>query len=88
MAGKYDPPVDKRILNLEGPRFGVSAVLVCSVNRRITIHLCWSGFVAGPRAAVASKESEDPNELRGVKSLLSGLLVEFSVLAKVLSQRK
>ena len=48
----------------------------------------WSKFVAGSRADVASKESEDPNEPRGVKSLLSGLPVEISVLAKALSRRK
>ena len=42
---------------------------------------------AGSRAAVASKESEDLNELKGVKILLSELLVEFSVLARFLSWR-
>ena len=78
----------KNTLSSEGPRFGVSAELECSVSRRIILHLRWSESVAGSRAAVASKESDDPNELRGVKSLLSGLLVEFSVLAKVLSRRK
>ena len=75
-------------LSLEGPCFGVSAELEYSVSRRIILHLRWSESVAGFCAAVASKESEDPNEPRGVKSLLSGLLAEFSVLAKVLSRRK
>ena len=78
----------KKSLSLEGPCFDVSAELEYSVSRRIILHLCWSESVAVARAAVASKESEDPNELRGVKSLFSGLLVEFSVLAKVLSRRK
>ena len=67
---------------LEGPCFDVSMELEYSVSRRIILHLCWSESVAGSRAVVASKESEDPNELRGVKSLLSGLLVEFSVLQR------
>ena len=80
--------MNKKSLNLEGPRFDVSAELEYMVSWRITLHLRWSEFVAGSRAAVASKESEDPNVLRGVKSLLSGLPVEFSVLAKALSGRK
>ena len=42
----------------------------------------------GSRAAVASKESEDLDELRGVKSLISGLLFEFSVLERAPSRRK
>ena len=78
----------KKSLCLEGPRLGVSAELEYSVGRRILLHLRWSESVAGSRAAVASKESEDPNELRGVKILLSGLSFESSVLAKALSQRK
>ena len=52
-------------------------------SRRIILHLRWSEFVAGSRAAVASKESDDPDELRGVKILLFGLPVEISVLAKL-----
>ena len=80
--------MDKKSLNLEGPHFDVSAELEYMVSRRITLHLRWSEFVVGSRAVIASKESEDPNELRGVKSLLSGLLVEFSVLAKALSWTK
>ena len=78
----------KKRLSLEGPRFEVSAELEYSVSPRIILHLRWSEFVAVSHVVVASKESEDPNELRGVKSLLSGLLVGFSVLAKVLSRRK
>ena len=80
--------MSKNSLNLERPRFDVSVDLEYLVSRTITLHLRWSEFVAGSRAAVASKESEDPNELRGVKSLLSGLPVEISVLAKALSRRK
>ena len=78
----------KKSLSSKGPRFNVSVELECSVSRRIIRHLRWSESVAGSRATIASKESEDPNELRGVKTLLSGLLVEISVLAKALSQRK
>ena len=78
----------KKSLSLEGPRFNVSAELEYSVSRRIILHRRWPESVAGSRAAIASKESEDPSELRGVKSLLSGLLIKFSVLAKVLSKRK
>ena len=75
-------------LSLEGRRFGVSVELEYSVSRRTILHLRCSDSGAGSRATVASKESEDPNELRGVKSLLSRLPVEFSVLAKALSRRK
>ena len=78
----------KKSLSLEEPRFDVFVELERSVNRRTILHLHWSGFVVDSHAAVASKESEDLNELRGVKTLLSGLLVEVSVLAKVLSRRK
>ena len=78
----------KKDLSLERPRFDVSVELEYLVSRTITLHLRWSEFVVGSRAAVASKEIEDPNELRGVKSLLSGLPVEFSVLAKALSRTK
>ena len=69
-------------------RFGVSVELECSVSRRTTLHLRCSESGAGSHAAVASKESEDPDELRGVKSLIYGLLFEFSVLAKAQSHRK
>ena len=58
------------------------------VSRRTTLHLHWFGSGVDSRVAVASKESEDLNKPRGVKTLLSGLLVEVSVLAKVLSRRK
>ena len=54
----------------------------------ITRHLHWSGSGGGSRVAVASKESDDPNKPRGVKTLLSELLVEVSVLARGLSRRK
>ena len=56
--------MDKKSLNLEGPRFDVFAELEYLVSRRITLHLHWSEFFAGSRAVIASKESEDPNELR------------------------
>ena len=60
----------------------------CLVNRRIILHLHWSGFGGGSRVVVVSKESEDLNNPRGVKTLLSGLPVEVSVLANGLSRRK
>ena len=58
------------------------------VSRRTILHLHWSGSDVDSRAVVASKESEDLNKPRGVKTLLSGLPAEVSALAKVLSQRK
>ena len=58
------------------------------VNLRINLHLYWSGSGGGSRVAIVSKESEDLNKPRGVKTLLSGLPVEVSVLAKILSRRK
>ena len=88
MAGERDPPADAKNLSSEAPRFGVFVELEYTVSQRIILHLRCSESVAGSCVAIASKESEDPHELRGVKSLLSGLLVEFSVLAKVLSRRK
>ena len=54
--------MDKKSLSLEGPRFDVSTELEYSIRQRIILHLRWSESVAGSRAAVASKESEDPNE--------------------------
>ena len=51
-------------------------------NQKIILHLRWSESVADSRVAVASKESEDPNELRGVKSLLSGLTRRIFYLGK------
>ena len=88
MDGEQDPPAGKENLSLKRPCFGISVEPECLVNQRTILHLRCSESGAGSRAAFASKESEDPNELRGVKSLLSGLLVGFSVLAKVLSRRK
>ena len=78
----------KKSLSSEGPRFDVSDELEYLVSRRIILHLHYFESVVGSCAAIASKESEDPNELRGVKTLLSGLLAEVSVLAKILSRRK
>ena len=77
----------KRVIKKE-PRFDVFEGQECSVSRRITHHLHLSGSSGDSRVAVASKESEDLNKPRGVKTLLSGLLVEVSVLAKILSRRK
>ena len=62
MAGERDPPVAKKELSLEEPRFGVSAEPEYSVSRRTILHLRCSESGASSRAAVASKESEDPNE--------------------------
>ena len=58
------------------------------VSRRTTRHLHWSGSDDDSRVAVVSKESEDLNKPRGVKTSLFGLLDEVPVLAKVLSRRK
>ena len=58
------------------------------VSRRTTLHHRLSGSDVDSRVAVASKESEDLNKPRGVKTLLSGSLVEVSILAKILSRRK
>ena len=57
------------------------------VKRKAVHHRHYSGPDGGSHV-VALKESGDPNKLTGEKSLLSGLLVEFSALAKALSQRK
>ena len=48
----------------------------------------WSGSDGGSHVAAFSKENEDPNKPKGVKTLLSRLPVEVSVLAKVMSRRK
>lgn len=67
----------KKSLSLEGPRFDISVELEYSVSQRIILHLRCSEFDAGSRAAVASKESEDPNELRGVKAYFPGYPSNF-----------
>ena len=54
----------------------------------INRHLHRSGSGGGSHVAVVSKENEDLNKPRGVKTLLSGLPAEVSVLVKVLSRRK
>ena len=59
-----------------------------SVSRRVNRHLHRSGSAGGSHVAVVSKENEDANKPRGVKTLLSGLLAEVSALVKVLSRRK
>ena len=58
------------------------------VSQRTTLHRRLSRSDVDSHVVVASKESEDPNNPRGVKTILSGLLVEVSVLAKSLSRRK
>ena len=57
-------------------------------SRRTTLHRLLSGSDADSHVAVASKESEDLNKPRGVKTLLSELPVEVFALVKVLSRRK
>ena len=54
----------------------------------IVLHPCWSDSIADSHAVVASKENQDPDELRGVKILLFGLLFGFSILAKARSQMR
>ena len=60
----------------------------CSVNRKKSTHGRCSGLCGELRVAVSSKESWDPSELEGEKSLLSGLLVGILVLAEVLSGKE
>ena len=72
----------------KAPRSDVSEEQGYLVSRRTTRHLHWSGSDIDSRIIVASKESEDLNKPRGVKTLLSGLPGEVSALVKVLSRRK
>ena len=58
------------------------------VSRRVNRHLHQTGSVGGSHVAVVSKENEDLNKPRGVKTLLSELPAEVSAFIKVLSQRK
>ena len=58
------------------------------VSRRVSHRFHWSGSDGGSHVAVVSKENEDLNKPRGVKTLLSGLPAEVSALVKVLSRRK
>ena len=58
------------------------------VRRRVNRRLRRSGSAGGSHVAVISKENEDLNKPRGVKTLLSGLPAEVSALVKVLSRRK
>ena len=48
----------------------------------------YSGLGGGSHVVAFSKENEGPNKPKGVKTLLSGLPVEVSVLANGLSRRK
>ena len=71
---------------LKKPHSGVFEEFL--VSRR-TVHCRhWSGPDGGSHVAAFSKENEDPNKPKGVKTLLSRLPVEVSVLAKVMSRRK
>ena len=60
----------------------------CLVTRKKWSRCRYAGSFSELHVAVSSKESWDPSELKGEKSLLSGLIVGFSVLAEVLSRRK
>ena len=62
--------------------------LLHQVSQRRGLHLCWSGSASDFHESVASKEIEDLVKLRDVKTLLSGLLYGFSVLAKARSRMK
>ena len=68
------------------PHFGVSEGY--SVSWRVNRHLHLNGSGGASHVAIVSKENEDLNKARGVKTLLSGLPAEVSALAKVLSWRK
>ena len=76
MCREYKKPLDG-IYELES-----------SVNRRRSPLGRYAELCGELRVAVSSKESLDPSELEGEKSLLSDLLVGFSMLAEVLSRRK
>ena len=71
-----------------GPQFGIFVELESLVNLKTTLHLHYSEFDVDSHVVVVSKESEDLNKPRGVKTLLSVLLAEVSVLANVLRWRK
>jgi hypothetical protein len=70
------------------PLFGAFEEPVCLVSRTKDFHSRYSGLCGELHVAISSKESWDPSKLKGEKILLSGLLVEFSVSAGVLSRRK
>ena len=78
--------VNTRVQIKKEPYFGISEGY--SVSRRINHHLHRSGSGGISHVAVVSKENEDLNKLRGVKTLLSGLPAEVCDLVKVLSRRK
>ena len=75
-----------RVEGQKEPHSGISEESL--VGERVNRHLHQTGSAGGSHVAIVSKENEDRNKPRGVKTLLSGLLVEVSVLAKILSQRK
>ena len=64
-----------------------SAVFEESVEEQKAVHRR-SGPDGRSHVAVFSKENEGPDKPKGVKTLLSGLPIEFSILAKALSRRK
>ena len=57
------------------------------VEEQQAVHQC-SGPNGGSHVATFSKENEGPDKPKGVKTLLSGLRLEVSVLANGSSRRK
>ena len=78
--------MDEKGTSEKKPQFDAS--LLCRVTRRRDRCPCWSGCDAGFREPVASKEIEGLDELKDVKSLLSGLPFGLSAVAKAPSRRK
>ena len=64
-----------------------SGVFEESVEEQQAVHH-HSGSDGGSHVAAFSKENEDPDNPKGVKTLLSGLRLELSILANGLSRRK
>ena len=71
---------------MRSPRSGASSTRL--VSRKRGRRPCWSGCAAGSHASVASKQIEDLDKLKDVKSLLSGLPFGLSALARAPSRRK
>ena len=86
MVNKSNSLVNTRVKVKKEPHFGVSEEFL--VSRRVNRHLHRSGSGDGSHVAVISKENEDLNNPRGVKTLLFRLPAEVSALVKVLSRRK
>ena len=64
-----------------------SSAFEAFVKEQQAVHRC-SGPDDGSHVATFSKENEGPDKPKGVKTLLSGLRLEVSVLANGLSRRK